>query len=51
MKKNIFFRLTDEEFGMIETYCQETGRTKSDILRELIGKLKSNKKPPYKDGA
>ncbi|AFZ48756.1 CopG domain protein DNA-binding domain protein [Cyanobacterium stanieri PCC 7202] len=45
MKKSIFFRLTDEEFEQIEAYCQQTGRTKSDVLRELIRKLKTNKKP------
>ena len=45
MKKSIFFRLTDEEFELIEAYCQQTGRTKSDVLRELIRKLKPNKKP------
>ncbi len=44
-KKSIFFRLTDEEFGLIEAYCQQTGRTKSDVLRELIRKLETNKKP------
>jgi predicted DNA-binding protein len=45
MKKSIFFRLTDEEFEMIESYCSESGRTKSDVLREMIRKLKTNKKP------
>jgi predicted DNA-binding protein len=45
MKKSIFFRLTDEEFEKLETYCKSTGRSKSDVLRELIRSLKIKKKP------
>ncbi|MBG1271455.1 CopG family transcriptional regulator [Nostoc sp. WHI] len=45
MKKSIFFRLTDAEFEHIEIYCEQNGRTKSDVLRELIRNLKINKKP------
>jgi predicted DNA-binding protein len=45
MKKSIFFRLTDEEFENLETYCKSTGRSKSDVLRELIRSLKIKKKP------
>jgi len=43
MKKSIFFRLTDKEFEKLEFYCEETGRTKSDVLRELIRTIKLKK--------
>ncbi|WP_414581763.1 ribbon-helix-helix protein, CopG family [Scytonema sp. PCC 10023] len=45
MKKSVFFRLTDEEFTKLESYCEETGRSKSDVLRELIRSLKTKRKP------
>ncbi|HBL09926.1 MAG TPA: CopG family transcriptional regulator, partial [Cyanobacteria bacterium UBA11162] len=44
-EKRIFFRLTDEELQIIELFCQQHGRTKSDVLRELIRTLKVNEKP------
>jgi len=45
MDKSIFFRLTEEELAHLEDYCKVYGRTKSDVLRELIRKLKIKKKP------
>ena len=45
MNKNVFFRLNDEEFALLEAYCEAVGRTKSDVLRELIRKLRVPKKP------
>ncbi|KAF3889383.1 MULTISPECIES: ribbon-helix-helix protein, CopG family [Nostocales] len=45
MNKSVFFRLTEEELEHLEEYCKASGRTKSDVLRELIRKLKINKKP------
>jgi hypothetical protein len=45
MNKSIFFRLTEEEFAHLEDYCQANERTKSDVLRDLIRKLRINKKP------
>ncbi|MCC3409839.1 MAG: ribbon-helix-helix protein, CopG family [Microcoleus sp. PH2017_10_PVI_O_A] len=45
MKKSVFFRLTDEEFEKLEAYCKSVGRSKSDVLRELIRSLKIKKKP------
>ncbi|HEY9800113.1 MAG TPA: ribbon-helix-helix protein, CopG family [Leptolyngbyaceae cyanobacterium] len=45
MNKSVFFRLTEEELAHLEEYCQATKRTKSDVLRELVRKLKINKKP------
>jgi predicted DNA-binding protein len=44
MNKSVFFRLTDEEFLKLEEYCIAVGRTKSDVLRDLIRGLKSKKK-------
>ncbi|WP_448570560.1 ribbon-helix-helix protein, CopG family [Trichothermofontia sp.] len=51
MKKSVFFRLSDKELALLEAYCLAVGRTKSDVLRELIRKLKLPKKPSEKDGA
>ncbi len=45
VKKNVFFRLTDEEFTLLETYCEAIKRSKPDVLRELIRRLKIPKKP------
>jgi predicted DNA-binding protein len=43
VKKSVFFRLTDEEFEKLGSYCEATGRTKSDVLRELVRTLKIKK--------
>jgi predicted DNA-binding protein len=45
MKKSVFFRLADEELEKLEAYCESNGRSKSDVLRELIRSLKIKKKP------
>lgn len=45
MNKSVFFRLNDEEFALLKAYCESIGRTKSDVLRELIRKLRIPKKP------
>lgn len=45
MKNSLFFRLNDEEFEKLEIYCELTGISKSDVLRELIRSLKIKKKP------
>ncbi|MBW4499084.1 MAG: ribbon-helix-helix protein, CopG family [Scytonema hyalinum WJT4-NPBG1] len=45
MNKSVFFRLAEEELAKLEDYCKSTGRTKSDVLRELIRSLKLKKKP------
>ncbi|MBD2608129.1 ribbon-helix-helix protein, CopG family [Scytonema hofmannii FACHB-248] len=47
MNKSVFFRLTEEELAHLEEYCESSGRTKSDVLRDLIRKLKINKKPAH----
>jgi hypothetical protein len=45
MKKRLDFRIEEFEFEILEEYCQAVGRTKTDVLRELIRSLKSKKKP------
>lgn len=44
MEKNVFFRLPESEFERLEAYCEATGRTKSEVLREAIRKLRMPKK-------
>ena len=53
MKARLDFRLTDDEYQLLSAYCEAVGRTKSDVLRELIRKLTVPKKPSsttLKDG-
>ena len=45
MKKRLDFRLEEYEVEILEDYCKAVGRTKSDVLRELIRSLKAKKKP------
>jgi len=45
MKKRLDFRIEDFEFEILEDYCNSVGRTKTDVLRELIRSLKTKKKP------
>ncbi|MGB3207784.1 MAG: CopG family transcriptional regulator [Crinalium sp.] len=40
MKKRLDFRIEKSEFNLLEEYCAVVGRTKTDVLRELIRKLK-----------
>ena len=35
-KSWITFKVPQQEMSAIETYCQQTKRTKTDVLRELI---------------
>ncbi len=51
MKKRLDFRLEDFELEILEKYCVAVGRTKSDVLRELIRNLKTKKKPATEEGA
>jgi len=44
MKKRLDFRIEDHELEILEVYCKAVGRTKTDVLRELIRSL-SKKKP------
>jgi predicted DNA-binding protein len=45
MKKRLDFRLEEFELEILEDYCKAVGRTKSDVLRELIRNLRLKKKP------
>jgi hypothetical protein len=46
VKKRLDFRIEEFEFQILEDYCEAIGRTKTDVLRELIRSLKTKKKPP-----
>lgn len=39
-KTSVDFRLEDRELEYLEEYCSLTGRTKTDVVRELIRRLK-----------
>ena len=45
MKRPLVFRIEEYEFQIVEEYCKSVGRTKIDVLRELIRGLKLKKKP------
>jgi hypothetical protein len=38
-KRLMNFRLTEEEAGILAAYCERTGRTQTDVLRELVREL------------
>lgn len=40
-QSNLFIRLADKEFELLERYCMQEQRTKSDVVRELIRSLES----------
>jgi hypothetical protein len=42
--KKITFQLSDKEFQLLESYCNETERGKTEVLRELIRSLKVTSK-------
>lgn len=48
MKKRLDFRVEESEFEILEQHCKIVGRTKTDVLRELIRSLK--KKKPSSEG-
>jgi len=41
--KTVNFRLTQDEYNLLKTYCEQHNRSMSDVLREKIRKLKINK--------
>jgi predicted DNA-binding protein len=45
MKKRLDFRLEEFELELLEQHCKTVGRTKTEVLRELIRSLKMKKKP------
>jgi predicted DNA-binding protein len=50
MKKRLDFRLEEFELQILEEYCKSVGRTKSDVLRELIRSLSAKKSRPSRTG-
>jgi hypothetical protein len=38
-EKKITIRLTEQEWKILDTYCQQQLRNKTDVLRECIRKL------------
>lgn len=40
-KKQINIQVTEKEFEFLEKYCDETGNTKTAVIRELIRKLEA----------
>ena len=47
MKKRLDFRVEEYELQILEDYCLSVGRTKTDVLRDLIRSLKTKRKPSY----
>jgi hypothetical protein len=45
MNKPLDFQIQELEFEIIEQQCKAVGRTKTDVLRELIKSLKVKEKP------
>lgn len=43
-KKGLFVRLTEEEAKILEAYSQQSGRTKSDVIRAYVRQLKKKLK-------
>jgi hypothetical protein len=39
-EKRVDIRIPEVEFQLLEDYCKLTGRTKTDVLRDLIRSLK-----------
>ncbi|MGV0028132.1 hypothetical protein [Phormidesmis priestleyi] len=46
MKKRLDFRIEEFELQLLEAYCKAVGRTKTDVVRELIRTLKVKKSRP-----
>ncbi len=45
MNKRLDFQIQELEFEILEQHCKAVGRTKTDVLRELIKSLKVKEKP------
>lgn len=39
-KREITIRVTEQEFELLESHCEATGRTKTELLREFIRSLR-----------
>jgi uncharacterized lipoprotein YmbA len=42
------FRLSDKESAIMKLYCQQEGRTKTDVIRELVRTLEDRLTPESK---
>ena len=42
----ITFRVTEQEKELLKEYCEQEGRTQTDILRELVRGLRRRLKSP-----
>jgi len=38
-------RLTEEEWGILETYCEQVKQSQNEVLYECVRRLKSKLKP------
>jgi len=47
MNKGLDFQIKELEFKILEQHCKAVGRTKTDVLRELIKRLKVKEKPSF----
>lgn len=47
MKVRLDFWVEEDEKVLLEAYCEAVGRKKTDVLRELIRKLRIPKKPCF----
>jgi len=45
MKTRLDFYVEEDEKSLLNSYCLAVGRTKTDVLRELLRGLKIPKKP------
>ncbi|MCY7278415.1 MAG: ribbon-helix-helix protein, CopG family [Phormidesmis sp. CAN_BIN44] len=50
MKTRLDFYVEIEEKALLNEYCESAGRTKSDVLRELIRSLKKKQSRPKSAG-
>ncbi|MUL35197.1 ribbon-helix-helix protein, CopG family [Gloeocapsopsis dulcis] len=38
-ERKLTIRIPQQELDLLEAYCEQTSRTKTDVIRELIRKL------------
>jgi hypothetical protein len=50
-KRLLNFRVTDAEFDILSEYCERTGRTQTDVVRELIRELAQRPTLPHRRAA
>ena len=47
-KRLLNFRVTDAEFDILTEYCERTGRTQTDVVRELLRELAQRPTLPHR---